>query len=101
MKYIYDDEYMTKDLSEDLLERLEDDAVMELDRLDINDRYYFEKLTKLNVYIQIAKLRFEEEVMQKKYKMLKAEYNTYLDELKAPKEATKKPSVKSVKLFRG
>lgn len=103
MQYIYEDEFLTKDISEDKLTRLEDTAIKEVDKHNIIDLFYFEKLVILKVYLELSKMNYEAEGMDKKYTILLVEYDTLLKELKetiAPATSTAS-RVKSVKLLRG
>ena len=109
MQYIYEDEFLTKDIDEDKLTRLEDTAIKEIDKHNIRDLFYFEKLVILKVYLELSKMNYEAVGMDKKYTILLTEYNTLLKELKDAIALTTDTSattssagrVKSVKLFRG
>ena len=101
MQYNYEDEFLTKNIDDEKLTRIEDTAIKEIDKINITDMFYFEKLVILNVYIQLAKMNYEAEGIDKKYTILLNEYNTLLKELQSSSTVDTKPSVKSVKLVRG
>ncbi len=107
MQYDYEDEFLIKNIEDEKLTRIENTAIREVDKLNVTDMYYFEKLVILNVYIQLVKYNFEADGMKEKHTILLDEYNSLLKELKekttdaTPTTIEKKPSVKSIKLFRG
>ena len=101
MKYEYADIFMIKGLEDETVQKCEDMALREVDKLNIKDVFYYEKLVILNVYIQLGKINYEDEVVQKKYKLYSNEYRSLIKDLKKEKKEPKKPTVKSVKIFRG
>lgn len=80
MKYEYDDKFLTSYVDETTLENIEAEKYdFVLNKLNINDDYYLEKLTKSLVYMQLAKMQLESEGMKAKYDVYKAEYEHFLN----------------------
>ena len=93
MKYSYEDEFLVKDEN---LEELENEALNEvINKLNITDEYFVEKLTKAKVYMNIAKLRLESDGMKEKFDAYKNEFDYYY------KLATKKSDVFNIAVLRG
>ena len=99
MGYFYDDEFMTKDFEQEILQRCEDIALSEVDKLNVKDRHYFDRLVVYNVYIQISIIKYEDESMQKKHKLYTKLYNALIKELK--EKPQKQPSITIKPMFRG
>ena len=95
MQFTYYDTFLTKNIDEQQLQTFEDEAIKAVSKINIQDNFYFEKLVNLKVYLFICAVLFEDETVQKKYKLYEEEYNTLV------KKVQIKPSVRSVKLVRG
>jgi len=95
MQYTYEDEFLTKNFDEDKITLFENNAITSIDKLNVTDDYYYERLVKLKVYLFLCAVMFEDETVQKKYKLYEDEYNAL------EKKIHIKPSVRSVQLSRG
>ncbi len=79
MIYTYEDEFLISSISESELENIEAEKYnFVLNKLNINDNYYLEKLTKSLVYMHLAKMQLESDGMEAKYKIYKGEYEHFL-----------------------
>ena len=79
MIYEYDDKFLTDNVEEAQIETVEAEKYdFVLNKLNINDNYYLEKLTKSLVYMDLAKKSLESEGMKAKYDVYKAEYDHFL-----------------------
>ena len=99
MSYFYDDEFMTKDFEQEMLQRCEDIALSEVDKLDVKDRHYFDRLVVYNVYIQISIIKYENESMQKKNTLYTKLYNALIKKLEVKPQ--QQPSITIKPMFRG
>jgi hypothetical protein len=80
MIYEYDDKFLTAGIDETEIENIEAEKYnFVLNKLNINDNYYLEKLTKSLVYMQLAKMQLEADGMKAKYDIYKAEYEHFLN----------------------
>ena len=104
MLYNYnEDEFLTSTVSSpDDLQGFEEDSKQEVDRLNVTDDFYKEKLIKLGVYKRIAGARLEAEgdVMDKKLQYYKREWDKFLTMYKTSNPVTKN-TVMTVPVFRG
>ena len=94
MRYSYQDSFITKDIAPDEIEAIENEAIKEINRLNVSDEYYFQKLVITKVYMELCKLQFEDETIQKKY-------NLYKDEFEKLLRVSKKSAINNIKLGRG
>jgi len=79
MIYEYDDKFLTDGVEPAQIETIEAEKYdFVLNKLNINDNYYLEKLTKSLVYMDLAKQQLESEGMKAKYDVYKAEYEHFL-----------------------
>ncbi len=79
MIYKYDDKFLTDGVEPAQIETIEAEKYdFVLNKLNINDNYYLEKLTKALVYMELAKQQLESEGMKAKYDVYKAEYEHFL-----------------------
>jgi len=78
MLYEYDDEFLVSSIEEAELEKKENEAVIEIEKLNILDEFYKEKLTKARVYMLLAREQLENEGMRDKYNIYEKEFNRYL-----------------------
>ena len=79
MIYEYNDEFLTDNIDDAQIENIEAEKYnFVLNKLNINDNYYLEKLTKALVYMELAKRQLESEGMRAKYDVYKAEYEHFL-----------------------
>ena len=96
MIYEYEDKFLVDNVDEKTLEDIEAEKYnFVLNKLNINDNYYLEKLTKSLVYMQLAKMQLESDGIQAKYTIYKGEYDHFL------KLATSKNGVFNMKIARG
>jgi len=78
MIYSYEDEFLTSYIDESELENIEaEEYGFVLNKLNIADDYYKEKLTKCRVYMQLAKRSLEADGMKAKYDIYRSEYEHY------------------------
>ena len=77
MKYDYLDSFLTNATDPQKLDNIEAKAIDEVNKLNINDEFYFEKLVVSKVYMELCKEQFEDESIQKKYTIYKEEFNRY------------------------
>jgi len=79
MIYEYEDKFLVDSVDKTTLEDIEAEKYnFVLNKLNISDNYYLEKLTKSLVYMQLAKMQLESEGMEAKYKIYKGEYEHFL-----------------------
>ena len=79
MIFEYDDKFLTDNVEPYVIENIEAEKYnFVLNKLNINDNYYLEKLTKSLVYMELAKKSLESEGMKAKYDVYKAEYGHFL-----------------------
>jgi len=96
MIYNYEDNFMISSIDNETLENIESEKYnFVLNKLNIDDNFYLEKLTKNLVYMELAKTQLESEGMKAKYNIYKAEYEHFL------KLATSKSGVFNLKVVRG
>ena len=96
MVYEYSDRFLIDGIDETQIEDIEAKKYdFVLNRLNIDDSYYLEKLTKALVYMELAKRQLESEGMKAKYDIYKAEYEHFLSLAKTGGE------VCNIKLQRG
>lgn len=94
MRYEYTDTFLTKDIETALLEKIEDTAIEEVNRLNIFDEFYFEKLVASKVYMELCKEQFEDEGVRKKYEIYKNEFERYY-------ALSQKSGINTMKISRG
>ena len=94
MRYEYTDTFLTKDIEITLLEKIEDAAIEEVNRLNIFDEFYFEKLVTSKVYMELCKEQFEDEGVRKKYEIYKNEFERYYT-------LSQKSGINTIKISRG
>jgi len=78
MLYEYDDEFLVSSIEETEIEKKENEAIIEIEKLNISDVFYKEKLTKARVYMLLAREQLENEYMRDKYNIYEKEFNRYL-----------------------
>ena len=80
MIYTYDDTFLIDSLAEEELNRYEEQALEEIEKLSITDEHYKKRLVINRVYMLCARSQFENEGMQERYKVYEKEYKMALDE---------------------
>jgi len=96
MIYEYEDKFLVDNVDKETLENIEAEKYnFILNKLNINDNFYLEKLTKSLVYMHLSRVQLESEGMEAKYKIYKSEYDHFL------KLATNKNGVFNMKVIRG
>ena len=84
MIYEYNDKFLTDGVETTEIENIEAEKYnFVLNKLNISDNYYLEKMTKSLVYMELAKKSLESEGMKAKYDVYKAEYRHFLNLAKA------------------
>jgi len=84
MIYEYDDKFLTDGVEKSEIENIEAEKYnFVLNKLNVSDNYYLEKMTKSLVYMELAKKSLESEGMKAKYEVYKAEYYHFLNLAKA------------------
>jgi len=94
MRYNYADTFLIKDIEIALLEEIEDSAIEEVNKLGINDDFYFEKMVTSKVYMELCKEQFEDEGVRKKYEVYKNEFDRYY-------ALSQKSGINTIKILRG
>ncbi len=89
MFYTYEDSFLTKRVKADELEELESNAIIEADKIGIDDSFYKEKYVVSKVYVEIAKRHIEADGMDKKLEVYKQEMEKYYQLFKS--NSAKKP----------
>jgi len=79
MVYQYDDTFLIDSIDLDELEKKEQDAIIEINKLGITDEFYAEKLVKSRVYMLLALNQLENEEMREKYRFYEKEFNRYFN----------------------
>jgi len=80
MIYSYEDEFLIGGVDTTELENIEAEKYnFVLNKLNIDDNYYLEKLTKSLVYMHLAKMQLESEGMKAKYDVYKSEYEHFFN----------------------
>ncbi len=80
MIYSYEDEFLVGGVDTTELENIEAEKYnFVLNKLNVDDNYYLEKLTKSLVYMHLAKMQLESEGMKAKYDVYKAEYEHFFN----------------------
>ena len=79
MIYEYDDSFMVSGVESEIIENIEAEKYnFVLNKLNIDDNYYLQKLTMTLVYMELARLQLESEGMKAKYEIYKGEYEHFL-----------------------
>jgi len=78
MIYEYKDEFLIDSIETEELEYYEQEAIKEVDKLNITDDFYKEKLVVNRVYMLCAKAQLEADGMQQKYNIYEKEYKRFL-----------------------
>ncbi len=79
MIYEYDDSFMISGVESETIENIEAEKYnFVLNKLNIDDNYYLQKLTMALVYMKLARLQLESEGMRAKYEIYKGEYEHFL-----------------------
>ena len=79
MIYQYDDTFLIDSIDLYELEKKEQDAIIEVNKLGITDEFYKEKLVKSRVYMLLALNQLENEEMREKYRFYEREFNRYFN----------------------
>ena len=79
MVYTYYDDFVFDSLPTDELEKLEADAIKEVDLLGITDEYFREKLVRARVCMMASTHQVENDGFEQKYRYCEKEYAHYLD----------------------
>ena len=79
MIYEYEDRFLTDGIEEQTIENIEAQKyTFALNKLNIDDPYYLEKITKALTYMELAKMQLESDGMKAKYDIYKGEYEHFL-----------------------
>jgi len=99
MIYTYEDVFLTDGVDAGEIENIEAEKYnFVLNKLNIDDNYYLEKLTKSLVYMHLAKMQLESEGMKAKYDVYKAEYDHFFN---LAKNSNSVINIKNVPIQRG
>ena len=107
--YEYEDNFIVRDFTEQELQEQEDKAKSEVEALGIeNTNFFYEKLVKITVYLNLCKMQYEDETIRIKYDLYKKEFDTNLKYAQAYRESFSgdntikvNKSLASIKLQRG
>ncbi len=97
MIYEYEDTFLIKKVNEPALQKLEDEAILQAQKLDITDELYKKEYVKAYVYIQIAKRNLEAEGMKEKYEI----YSKELDKIYTLSKTSSPSNFSTISLSRG
>jgi predicted P-loop ATPase/GTPase len=82
MLFEYLDKFLINGVTEEELEVIEGQKYKEVtEKLGITDPFWAEKLTKVLVYMEIAKINLEAEGMKEKYEIYKEEFEKSLQQI--------------------
>ena len=98
MIYEYDDSFIIDSIDETELEKKENESITEIEKMNITDDFYKEKLVKCRVYMLLAREQMESEGMFEKYRIYEREFNRYLT---LAKNNSKIINVSNIPLGRG
>lgn len=96
--YTYTDDFIVNSIDFDTLNAEETKAINEVEKLNISDIFYKEKLVIAKVYIELSLMQLENDGMSAKYKGYSKEYERYV----ALSKSNSSPSnVYSMPIMRG
>ena len=98
MIYDYEDTFIVDSIEEAELEKKEAESITEIEKMNITDDFYKEKLVKCRVYMLLAREQMENEGMLEKYRIYEREFNRYLT---LAKNNSKIINVSNIPLGRG
>jgi len=98
MIYEYEDSFIIDSIDTEELEKKETESITEIEKMNITDEFYKEKLVKCRVYMLLAREQMENEGMYEKYKIYEREFNRYLT---LAKNNSKIINVSNIPLGRG
>jgi len=98
MIYGYEDTFIVNSIDEAELEKKEAESITEIEKMNITDDFYKEKLVKCRVYMLLAREQMENEGMLEKYRIYEREFNRYLT---LAKNNSKIINVSNIPLGRG
>lgn len=98
MIYDYEDTFIVDSIDEAELEKKEAESITEIEKMNITDDFYKEKLVKCRVYMLLAREQMENEGMLEKYRIYEREFNRYLT---LAKNNSKIINVSNIPLGRG
>jgi hypothetical protein len=78
--YTYHDSFLTNSLENSEIDRIELEAIDEVDKLKIEDSDFKKRLVMSRAYMKMALLQLENDGMKDKYNAYKAEYQNTLTE---------------------
>ncbi len=79
MLYEYEDQFLIKKVDDTALQKLEDDALLQAQKLGIADDLYKKQYVQAYVYTQIAKRNIEADGMKDKYEIYSKELDRVYD----------------------
>jgi len=98
MIYEYEDSFIIDSIDTEELEKKETESITEIEKMNITDEFYKEKLVKCRVYMLLAREQMENEGMGEKYRIYEKEFNRYLT---LSKNNSKIINVSNIPLGRG
>jgi len=82
MKYKYADEFLVGAVERETLEALEDEAIEEINLLNISNDFYFERLVKTKVYMDLCVMQLESKGMREKYETYRENFKRFIEAAK-------------------
>jgi len=96
--YAYNDDFIINSIDADTLYEEENKAIDEVEKLNITDPFYKEKLVIAKVYIALSLMQLENDGMNLKYNSYSKEYQRYVSLSKSNSSSS---NVSSIPVMRG